>query len=133
MHTIEAHGILDTGADTSVMPMWLLRRLGIQLDKKTRREVYSVSGPLWSYGAKVGLEIECGGRWLDIGVAEVNFPDAPWSRNHLYVRPFLLGLDGFFNNIHMCIDHSKKEFWISVPGARRGVGASLCAPPARRA
>lgn len=133
MHTIEAHGVLDTGADTSVMPMWLLRRLGIQLGKKTRREVYSASGPLWSYGAKVGLEIECGCRLLGIGVAKVNFPDAPWPRNRLYVRPLLLGLDGFFNNIHTCIDHSKKEFWISVPWAGRGVGAGLCAPPARRA
>ena len=119
MHTIEAHGVLDTGADTSVMPMWLLRRLGIQLGKKTRREVYSVPGPLWSYGAKVGLEIECGCRLPGIGVAKANFPDAPWSRNHLCVRPLLLGLDGFFDNIRMCIDHTK-----SFGSVSRGQGAA---------
>lgn len=61
MHTIEYNGILDTGADASVMPMWLLRRAGIPLDKKTRREVYSVSGPLAAHSAKVGTEIECNG------------------------------------------------------------------------
>ena len=77
-HTIEYNGILDTGADASVMPMWLLRRTGIPLDKKTRREVYSVSGPLAAYSAKVGTEIECNGTWLDIGVSEVFVPDTPW-------------------------------------------------------
>ena len=81
-----------------------------------------MSVPLAAYSAKVGTEIECNGTWLDIGVSEVFVPDTPWSRDPRIVRPLLLGLDGFFDRIHMCIDHSKKEFRISVPG--NGLGAS---------
>ena len=103
------------------MPMWLLRRAGIPLGEKTRREVYSVSGPLEAYGPKVGTGIECGGTWLDIGVSKVFVPDTPWSLDPRIVRPLLLGLDGFFDRHHMCIDHSKKEFRVRVPG--NGLGA----------
>ena len=111
----EAYGVLDTGADAPVMPMWSLRRLGIPLDKKSKREVYGVSGPFWSYSAKVGLEIECGGRWLDVGTARVHVPDTPWSRNPHTVLPLLLGLNGVFDRIHMCIDHSREAFRIGIP------------------
>ena len=86
--------------------------------------IYSVSGPLWSYAAKVGLEISCNGRWLDIGVAEMLVPDTPWSRDHNIRRPLLLGLDGFFDRVRMRIDHSRKVFWIGVPGGRLRAAAS---------
>ena len=76
-HAFRADGQLDTGATTSAVPVWLLRRLGIPLDKKTRRQIYSVSGKLWAYGATVGMEILCGGTWLDLGESKVLVPDTP--------------------------------------------------------
>ena len=116
---IRSDGWMDTGADASVMPMWLLRQVGISIDEGTRREVYSVSGTLWSYGANVGIEVRHGGSWIDIGVSEVYVPDTAWSRDPGIRRPLLLGLSGFFDRLCMCIDHSQKEFWIRVQeGAR---------------
>ena len=109
-HAFEAYGVLDTGADAPVMPMWSLRRLGIPLDKKSKRGVYGVSGPFWSYNAKVGLEIECDGRWFNVGTAKVYVPDTPWSRNPHVALPLLLGLNGVFDRIHMCIDHAGRCF-----------------------
>ena len=114
-HTFRADGQLDTGASASAVPMWMLRRLGIPLDKKTRRQIYSVSGKLWAYGARVGMEILCGGSWLDLGTADVLVPDTPWSRDPAVRRPLLLGLGGFFDKVRMYIDHSRGEFWLELP------------------
>ena len=97
------------------MPIWLLRRLGIPLDKKTRRQIYSVSGKLWAYGATVGMEILCGGSWLDLGAADVLVPDTLRSRNPRVRSPLLLGLNGFFDRVRMYIDHPRKEFWLELP------------------
>ena len=110
-----ARGQLDTGAAASAVPIWLLRRLGIPLDKKTRRQIYSVSGKLWAYGARVGMEILCGGSWLDLGESDVLVPDTPWSRDPRVRRPLLLGLNGFFDKVRMYIDHSRGEFWLELP------------------
>ena len=122
-HMNHDDGLLDTGADRPAIPMWALRLLGIPLDEGTRRVAYSVSGPLWSYHAKVGLEINCHGRWYDICVAEVIVPDTPWSRDRNVRRPLLLGLDGFFDRVLLHLDHSRKEFWIGMPGGGRHSGA----------
>ena len=108
-------GQLDTGTDLSAVPMWMLEELGIPLDKKTRRQIYSVSGKLWAYGARLGMAIRCGGTWLDLGAADVLVPDTPWSRDPRVRRPILLGLVGFFDRVRMYIDHSRKEFWLELP------------------
>ena len=132
---IRARAQLDTGADLSAVPMWMLEELAIPLDKKTRRQIYSVSGKLWAYAVKLGMEIRCGGTWLDIGEAEVLVPDTPWSRDPDSRRPILLGLNGFFDRVRMCIDHLSKTFWIGPPAAAGGAaGGSYavrqgCAPP----
>ena len=95
--------------------MWLLQQMGIPIDKSTRRKIYSVSGQLWAYGAKLGMEIQCNGPWLDIGVVDVLVPDTPWSRDPSVPRPLLLGLNGFFDRARMYIDHSREEFWLELP------------------
>ena len=112
----------------------MLEELGIPLDKKARRQIYTVSGKLWAYGARLGMEIRCGGTWLDIGEAEVLVPDTPWSRDPRVRRPILLGLDGFFDRVRMCIDHSSETFWIGLlaaGGAAAGGYAERqgCTPP----
>ena len=95
--------------------MWLLQRLGVPIDRGTRRKVYSVSGPLWAYGARLGMEIQCNGPRLDIGEVDVLVPDTPWSRDPSFPRPLLLGLNGFFDRSRMYIDHSREEFWLELP------------------
>ena len=111
----QADGQLGTGANTSAVPMWLIDQLGIQIDKKTRRKIYGISGPLWAYSTELGMEIQCDGPWLDIGVSEVLVPDTMWSRDPDVPHPLLLGLNGFFDRVNMCIDHSKKEFRLELP------------------
>lgn len=108
-------GLLDTGADKSAVPIWLLEELGTPIDKRTRRKVYSASGPFWAYTAKLGMEIQCNGQWFDIGVSDVLVPDTPWSLDPLLRRPILLGLKGFFNKARMYIDHTREEFWLEPP------------------
>ena len=108
-------GQLDTGADASAVPMWLLRQMGIPIDRCTRRKISSVSGPLWAYGARLGMEIQCNGPWLDIGAVDVLVPDTPWSRDPGVPSPLLLGLGGFFDRTRMYIDHSREEFWLELP------------------
>ena len=71
------------------------------------------------------MEIQCGGSWLDIGEADVIVPDTPWSRDPNARRPILLGLNGFFDRVRMCIDHLNEAFWIrllAAGGAAGGVG-----------
>ena len=130
-HVIQALGQLDTGATSSAVPIWLLRRLGIPLDKKTRRQIYTVSGKLWAYSVRLGMEIQCGGSWFDIGEADVIVPDTPWSRDPNARRPILLGLNGFFDRVRMCIDHLNETFWIrllAAGGAAGGVGGQGSVP-----
>lgn len=76
---------------------------------------YSASGSLWAYGARVGMEILCGGSWLDPCEADVLVPDTPWSRDPAVRRPILLGLDGFFDRARMHIGHSRWEFRLDLP------------------
>lgn len=133
-HVIQALGQLDTGATSSAVPIWLLRRLGIPLDKKTLRQIYTVSGKLWAYSVRLGMEIQCGGPWFDIGEADVLAPDTPRSRDPAARYPILLGLSGFFDRVRMCIDHSSETFWIRLLAAGGDAAAGYtarqgCAPP----
>ena len=112
-----ADGRLDTGADASAVPMWLLQRLGVPIDRGTRRKVYSALGPLWAHGARLGMEIQCNGPRPGIGAVDVLVPDTPWSRDPSFPRPLLLGLNGFFDRSRMYIDHSREEFWLELPAA----------------
>ena len=114
-HDARLRGQLDTGAKMSALPMWLLWQMGVPIDKCTRTMIYGVSGPLWAYIAKVGMEILYRGSWLDIGVSNVFVPDTPWSRDPTASYPILLGLNGFFNKVRVCIDHSQEEFWLELP------------------
>lgn len=113
---IQADGLLDTGADMSVVPLWLLQHLGIVINEESRQIVYSVSGKLSAYSSEIGLEIRYGDRWLDMGVVKVFAPDTAWSRDPGAHRPFLLGLAGFFDRFAACIDHSQEEFWLGRTG-----------------
>ena len=129
---IQANGLLDTGADMSVVPLWLLWQLGIAVNEESRLTAYSVSGQLAAYRAEVGLEIRYGNRWLDIGVVKVLAPDTPWSRDPAIHRPFLLGLRGFFDKFGVCVDHCREEFWLGRtggwPGTDRQAGPGAGAP-----
>ena len=123
-HDDRVDGLLDTGADVPAVPMWLLEQLGIPIDGGARCMIYSASGPLWAHGAKMGMEIQCNGPWLDIGAVNVIVPDTPWSRDPSVRRPILLGLNGFFDRVRMYIDHSREEFWLELPTGYGGAGLS---------
>ena len=113
---VQLHGIIDSGADASVVPMWALRDLGTTVDEGSRRSVYGVAGLLHAYSAKIGLEIKYGRKWLDMGTVDVSVPDTEWSRDPSFAWPFILGLDDFFSRFDVCISHSKKSFWLGRAG-----------------
>ena len=129
-YTFRARGQLDTGAQTSAAPIWLIRQMCIPIDERSRRRIYGVAGILWAYGARIGIEILCNSTWLDLGVANVLVPDTPWSRDPTIRRPLLLGLDGFFDRVGMYIAHSREEFWLGLPRtAVAGIGQRVAEPP----
>lgn len=108
-------GQLDTGAKASALPMWLLWQMGVPIDKGTRTMIYGVSGTLWAYIARVGMEILYRDSWLDTGVSNFLVPDTPWPRDTAASHPILLGLSGFFDRVRVCIDRSREEFWLELP------------------
>ena len=93
-HKVQLHGIIDSGADTSVVPLRALRGLGAAVDDGSRRSVYGVAGILHAYSARIGLEIKHGRRWLDMGTADVSAPDTEWLRDPAVAWPFVPGLGG---------------------------------------
>lgn len=115
-HKVQLHGIIDSGADASVVPLWALRDLGDTVDEKSIRSVYGVAGLLHAYSARIGLEIKHGRKWIDMGTVDVSVPDTEWSRDPAFVWPIVLGLGGFFDRFDVCISHSKKSFWLGRAG-----------------
>ena len=93
---VQGHGLLDSGAALSVVPLWPLHKLGTPVIEKTKRVMYSVSGMFEAYNADIDMEMRYGGRWLGMGTIKVAAPDTAWSRDPNSRLPFLLGLDGFF-------------------------------------
>ena len=129
-HKVQLHGIIDSGADTSVVPLRALRDLGAAVDDGPRRSVYGVAGILHAYSARIGLEIKHGRRRLDMGTVDVSVPDTEWSRDPAVAWPFVLGLGGFFDRFDVCISHARKAFrWARPanghdrPRGRRGGAA----------
>ena len=118
--TIQGTGMLDLGAPMPVVPLWLIRKLGIHVSKDSKRTMYSVSGSLEVYEVDVGMDMQYGRRWLDLGAIREAAPDTEWSCDPKAHRPFLLGLGGFFDRFDMSISHAKKLFWLGKVGHRHG-------------
>ena len=113
---VQLDGIVDSGADMSVVPLWELRHIGATFDEGSRRSVYGVAGNLHVYDAKIGLGIKRDRSWLDVGTVDVCAPDTKWSRDPSIAWPFVLGPGGFFDRFDVCISHSRKEFWLGKIG-----------------
>lgn len=114
--------MLDSGASMSAVPLWLIRKLGIHVSKDSKRTMYSVSGSLEVYEVDVGMDMQYGRRWLDLGVIRAAAPDTEWSRDPKAHRLFLLGLGGFFDRFDVSISHAKRLFWLGKVGHWPGEG-----------
>ena len=114
--------MLDSGATVSVVPLWAIRDLGIPVRKESKCTMYSVSGSLNVYKVDIGIEMQYGNRWLDLGVIRAAAPDTEWSRDPKAHRPFLLGLNGFFDRFDVSISHAKRLFWLGKVGNWPGEG-----------
>lgn len=113
---VKAHavGIIDSGAVRSAIPMWMLDKLGIATD--TMVPAYSASGQLRAYKTMIGMEINHNNRWQDLGAVDVLVPDTEGSRIPYSGFNPLLGLDGFFDRLSVCIDHSARTFQLGRAG-----------------
>ena len=114
--TVQGRGLLDSGAGTSVVPLWLAHKLGVSVSEESKRTMHSVSGRLEAYEVDVGMDVQYGRRWLGMGVIRAVAPDTAWSRDPNSLMPFLLGLDSFFSRFEVCISHAKKLFWLGKVG-----------------
>ena len=114
--------MLDSGASMSVVPLWLIHKLGIPVREESKRVMYSVSGILEAYEVDIGIDMQYGSRWLDLGTVKAVAPDTAWSRDPEAHRPFLLGLSGFFDRLDVSISHAKRLFWLGKVGDWPGEG-----------
>ena len=122
--TIYAKAMLDTGASVSSVPMWSLDKMGITVDKKSRHAVFGPSDRFYAYNIKIGVEIEHGKGWLDIGVINAIAPDTEQSRDPRFRIPFLLGRRGFFDKFDMYISESQKAVWLRKIGGWPQTGSA---------
>ena len=108
--TAEAYaiGVIDSGAFTTSVPMRMLDMMGIAAEDRTEVPAYSASGHFTAHRARIGMEVKHGRRWQDLGTVDVIAPDTEGSRNPDSDCPILLGLDGFFDRLGVCIDHGAK-------------------------
>lgn len=114
--TVKAHtlGVIDSGACTTAVPMWMLEKLGIA--EGSRASGYGASGHFHAHKAKIGMEIYHDGRWQDLGTVDAIAPDTEESRNPDSGYPLLLGLVGFFDRLGVCIDHPAETFQVGRAG-----------------
>ena len=134
----QGSGILDSGASMSAVPLWLVCKLGIPVDRESKRTMYSASDRFEAFEVDIGMDMRYGGRWLDMGAIRVVVPDTARSRDQGFQCPILLGLDGFFDRFEVYISHAKKRFWLGEvcdwPGKGRphsGSAAFAGGPPSR--
>ena len=104
-----AHAVLDTGAATTMVPVWALRDMGVHLDERTKTRVAGATGWAEAYRTRVDLELFYGGEWIGLGSAAVLSPDTEWSRHRRHNLSSLLGRDGFFGKFHMLFDQARGD------------------------
>lgn len=109
---VRAHAVLDTGAATTMVPVWALRDMGVELDEGTKTKVAGATGWAEAYRARVDLELFYGSEWIGLGSVTVLSPDTEWSRHRRHNLPFLLGRDGFFDKFHMLFDQARGDTWL---------------------
>ena len=77
-------------------------------------------GGFASYRVRVGILVQIGGRWLDIGVVAALSPDTEPSRQRSAHQPFLLGRDGLLDKLGVCFDERGRTMWIRRAGCGGG-------------
>ena len=111
-------GLIDTGANVSVVPLRAALELGIAMDESGKQSSLGAGGGFDSYSIEVGIQVWIGGRWRDIGAARALSPDTESSRRRGSRLPFLLGRDGFLDKFNVCFDEQDRTVWIRRNGGR---------------
>ena len=109
---MKAHGVLDTGASRTLVPLWVLYKLGVAVDERSKFKVLSATGWTVVYRAEIELAIFHGGAWIDLGSTEVVSPDTEVSRDPEQGLPILLGRSSFFGKFQLLLDEPGKEAWL---------------------
>ena len=111
-------GLIDTGANVSVVPPRAALELGIAMDESGKQSSLGAGGGFDSYNIEVGIQVWIGGRRRDIGVARALSPDTESSRRRGSRLPFLPGRDGFLDKFNVCFDEQDRTVWIRRNGGR---------------
>ncbi len=100
--SVEAMGLLDTGADVSVLPY----RIGLELgaDWEEQRQIPSLAGNLANYEARGIVLIVTVGQFMPIPLAFA------WTRDENV--PLILGQMNFFAEFDVCFFRSQLVFEI---------------------
>ena len=78
---VRAYAVLDTGAVSTMVPMWALQDLDVGPDEGSKTKVVGATGRAEAYCTSVRLELSYDGEWLDMGPVGVLSPDTEWSRH----------------------------------------------------
>ena len=81
------------------MPLWALDAVGMIPPDGTKVRVIGATGWVDAYESTVGMEIQYGGKWFDMGAVDVLSPDTEWSpiARHAYSIP--AGAHGVFRQV----------------------------------
>lgn len=113
---VRANALLDTGAQKSAVPLWALDAIGMIPKDGTKSRVMSAAGWVDAYAATVGMEIQYGGKWFDMGAVGAFSLNTEWSRSPDMRVPFLLGRTGFFDRFEMRINELERAAWLRKIG-----------------
>ncbi len=94
---VDVFGIVDSGADETILPGWVARKLSIEITTGELRKGVGCGGPFDFYYFD-GIEVSVGGERFSIPVCFVDRDD----------QPPLLGLSGIFARYKIIIDAKKK-------------------------
>ena len=132
LNAVKGAGLIDAGANVSVVPLWAAPELGIAVGEGGRQPSLGAGGGFDSYSIGAGIHARIGGRWLDIGVVKALSPDTETSRRKGSSLPFLLGRDGLFDKFTACFGGQDRTTWVrrkgESGGGRRSQGGAQGGP-----
>lgn len=102
---IDIYGLVDSGADETILPAWVGRKLGIEITTGELRKGVGCGG-LFDFYYFEEIEVSVGGEDFSIPVCFVDDDG----------QPPLLGLSGIFARYKVVIDAKKKTIELNLYG-----------------
>jgi hypothetical protein len=96
-------GLIDSGADESTFPGWILKALGKNIHQGRQRIFKGIGGSVLAYSHKTYLQVDCHKILIDAYYSH-EWDDMPFG---------LLGQASFFSHLRVAFDYRRKIIAIS--------------------